>query len=348
MLELRDKYQAWLKQLAGDAQGTKLAGELFDAERFGLQLDELRAKADAALSTFRAVQAAAAAGLQVGTVTPREAQQTIAGSAQQTIAALRASRAEVEKLLNDTPGDGRLIGSLVAIDQGIADLVQNSRSPFAQFLAQWEATTIGMQAAATGFLDSTADGIASLVTGGKFQFGDLLRSFAKDIVSSQLKGLFAELFKGISSSGAGSGIFAAIGNAFGFAEGGLVRGPGSGTSDSIPARLSNGEYVIKAASVRKVGTRFLDALNGATMPGSMRAGVPAFASGGLVGDVAARSVRGTSGAPTLNVPISISVPESTSREDSERIARDTARAAQAAVQQVLANEMRPGGLLACA
>jgi hypothetical protein len=34
----------------------------------------------------------------------------------------------------------------------------------------------------------------------------------------------------------------------GFAEGGLVTGPGSGTSDSIPARLSNGEYVMNAQS----------------------------------------------------------------------------------------------------
>ena len=31
-----------------------------------------------------------------------------------------------------------------------------------------------------------------------------------------------------------------------FAEGGLVSGPGSGTSDSIPARLSNGESVLTA------------------------------------------------------------------------------------------------------
>jgi len=34
----------------------------------------------------------------------------------------------------------------------------------------------------------------------------------------------------------------------GFAEGGFVSGPGSGTSDSVPARLSNGEFVVNAAS----------------------------------------------------------------------------------------------------
>lgn len=45
------------------------------------------------------------------------------------------------------------------------------------------------------------------------------------------------------------------------AEGGLIRGPGSATSDSIPARLSNGEYVVKAAAVKYYGTDFMNALN---------------------------------------------------------------------------------------
>lgn len=36
-----------------------------------------------------------------------------------------------------------------------------------------------------------------------------------------------------------------------FAEGGLVTGPGTGTSDSIPAMLSNGEFVVKASATEK-------------------------------------------------------------------------------------------------
>lgn len=39
----------------------------------------------------------------------------------------------------------------------------------------------------------------------------------------------------------------------GFATGGAVRGPGSGTSDSIPAWLSNGEHVVTAAEVMRAG-----------------------------------------------------------------------------------------------
>lgn len=44
-------------------------------------------------------------------------------------------------------------------------------------------------------------------------------------------------------------------------EGGHITGPGTGTSDSIPARLSNGEYVIKASVVKKLGKAFFDHIN---------------------------------------------------------------------------------------
>jgi tape measure domain-containing protein len=58
-----------------------------------------------------------------------------------------------------------------------------------------------------------------------------------------------------------------------FATGGLVSGPGSGTSDSILARISNGEYVINAESSRKFRP-LLDAINSDKLK--------SFASGGLV------------------------------------------------------------------
>lgn len=49
------------------------------------------------------------------------------------------------------------------------------------------------------------------------------------------------------------------------ATGGHIIGPGTGTSDSIPAMLSNGEFVLRAASVRKLeskyGSGILDYLN---------------------------------------------------------------------------------------
>ena len=46
----------------------------------------------------------------------------------------------------------------------------------------------------------------------------------------------------------------------GLANGGEVDGPGTGTSDSIKARLSDGEYVIPADVVEKLGVQFFDQL----------------------------------------------------------------------------------------
>lgn len=52
-----------------------------------------------------------------------------------------------------------------------------------------------------------------------------------------------------------------LGNPVQRAAGGLVTGPGTGTSDSIPALLSNGEFVIRAAAVDRIGLDTLDRLN---------------------------------------------------------------------------------------
>ncbi|HHA2917460.1 TPA: phage tail protein [Stenotrophomonas maltophilia] len=80
-------------------------------------------------------------------------------------------------------------------------------------------------------------------------------------------------------------VMAVLGGIKKFAGGGLVSGPGSATSDSIPARLSAGEYVVRAAAVRQVGVAFLDSLNGLSVGPRFKGGELAFAAGGLVPEV---------------------------------------------------------------
>lgn len=80
-------------------------------------------------------------------------------------------------------------------------------------------------------------------------------------------------------------VMALLGNVKKFAAGGLVSGAGSATSDSIPARLSAGEYVVRAAAVRQVGVAFLDSLNGLSIGPQFKGGALAFAAGGLVPEV---------------------------------------------------------------
>ncbi|WP_143105401.1 hypothetical protein [Pseudonocardia ammonioxydans] len=62
----------------------------------------------------------------------------------------------------------------------------------------------------------------------------------------------------------------------GRAEGGPIYGPGTSTSDSILARLSDGEFVVRAAAVKQLGLPALHAINAGVLP------TAAFARGGVV------------------------------------------------------------------
>lgn len=83
------------------------------------------------------------------------------------------------------------------------------------------------------------------------------------------------------------------------ADGGLVMGPGTSTSDSIPAMLSDGEYVINATAVKRLGTPYLNTLNS-----------PHYATGGQVGD----GVSGTLAAGS-NVTLNVSTMDASSFMD---------------------------------
>jgi hypothetical protein len=83
----------------------------------------------------------------------------------------------------------------------------------------------------------------------------------------------AQNFTGAYDS-SGNAVYRDSAPVFSLAGGGPISGPGTATSDSIFARLSNGEYVIKAAAVQKYGLGFMHALNNMHLP--------KFANGGAV------------------------------------------------------------------
>lgn len=122
----------------------------------------------------------------------------------------------------------------------------------------------------TGVLNAALRGIADItvaVGDGFVKMGNAIKT-ALDGVRGVL-GTFADLIKSIAEAAVaivsmvtGHSINYGKGYAHLFAKGGKVEGPGTETSDSIPARLSAGEYVINAASAKNIGYDVLDALNG--------------------------------------------------------------------------------------
>lgn len=143
--------------------------------------------------------------------------------------------------------------------------------------------------------------ITDWITGAK-SFGDAMKSVLQQLISQLIQAaLYATIVA--ACTGGGGGFAARWKGAFGkaFASGGSVAGPGTGTSDSVPAMLSNGEYVLNAQAVDRLGVPFLNGLNTGRLRG--------FASGGLAGSGgaynhpvnAASSSSSRSNSITLNV-----------------------------------------------
>ena len=147
--------------------------------------------------------------------------------------------------------------------------------------------------------DTFLDGVLGALADGKISTEEWLQ-IALQLVQ-QLQSL-----NGIQIGG-GGGILSSIASLLGLKDGGIVkaatggyiRGPGSSRSDSVPARLSNGEFVVNAASTKK-HRALLEAINAGSLPG--------FANGGAVGMSAPRladipSVRGSALGGTIQLVV---------------------------------------------
>lgn len=144
--------------------------------------------------------------------------------------------------------------------------------------------------------------ITDWITGAQ-SFGDAMKSILKQLIAQLIQAaIYATIVA--ACTGGGGGFAARWSRAFGkgLATGGSVDGPGTGTSDSIPAMLSNGEYVLNAQAVDRLGVPFLNGLNTGRLRG--------FASGGLVGSggvASYKAERGSNGGQVQSVNLSMNV-----------------------------------------
>lgn len=118
-------------------------------------------------------------------------------------------------------------------------------------------------------------------------FGDAVKGMAASVASA-----LADMLAQMLAFQAMKSIFGAFGlpvpaGGFGHADGGHITGPGTSRSDSIPAMLSNGEFVTRAAVVGQPGAlEFLHAFNNEGMGALRRFGARGYADGGLVAGAA--------------------------------------------------------------
>ncbi|MBD8434067.1 phage tail length tape measure family protein [Klebsiella pneumoniae] len=153
------------------------------------------------------------------------------------------------------------------------------------------------------FRDGLQSGIESSLMGlakGTMNLRDAVKNLALTIINSMAQLAAQQLAQMATSSliGSSGGIGGLLGSVFA-ADGGQVRGPGSTTSDSIPAMLSDQEFVTRAAVVQQPGALdFLHAFNRRGMA-AVEGWLPRVrhATGGLAG------------IPAQNIPAPASVPE---------------------------------------
>lgn len=115
--------------------------------------------------------------------------------------------------------------------------------------------------------------------------GEAFADFAKNFINQTIQMITQALILKTIQGSLGIIGFSQGGLVPGFATGGHVRGPGSGTSDSIIARLSNGEFVSDAKTVQHFGVDFFENLKRMArggVPISPKGSIPGFADGGIV------------------------------------------------------------------
>ena len=257
-----------------DTEGLNLIDQLIDVRHAEQRLRELEQTWQATQERLRVQQDTINIDQDAGLITETEARARL-------LQLKRESREEMERLLP------LMQEAALALGPEAVTRVQQFRNA----LAQLKNTTNQVAATLNQKLkDGFAQMFTDIATGTKSAGAALkgmIRSFAMELNKLLAKKLVQKLFgAALGGAGGAGGAGGLITSFLGLAQGGLVRGPGTSTSDDVPAMLSSGEFVLRAAAVKQWGVDFLETIN------NVDAGGPgprlAMAAGGLLAHLVAR------------------------------------------------------------
>lgn len=286
---LQREYQPLIEQLQrmGDTAGTQDVARLIDVESDLAELARFERQYQIATERLslrgRELQVQKEAGL----ITETQMRQTLLGLQAETAREVEALIPKMEQLAQST-------GSEEAVNR-----VARLKIEIASLKTVTDEVAVRINGDTQNAFTTMFEQIGSGAKSAKDAFADFARSVLASINRIASQKLAESLFGAIGGgggSGGNGGLGAFISGLFkGFATGGLVSGPGTSTSDSIPARLSAGEYVLRAAAVRRLGVDFLHALNGGLSVPRWQGVRLAFAEGGLVPPVVPATTGGGAG-----------------------------------------------------
>jgi hypothetical protein len=178
--------------------------------------------------------------------------------------------------------------------------------------------TMSAEDASTGVINAIKN-LVSTLTGKTITITTVHKNILQNIVQGPAQSAAdaiqqqADRLRGGSSGGMAGSLPRKKFASGGSVSGSVLEGPGTSTSDSLIARLSRGEFVMRAAAVRRYGANFMRMVNHGTLR------LPGFASGGsadarktLAGSMSISAFGRLGGATVNNFEKGLAKPDSMS------------------------------------
>lgn len=297
LTDIEGRYNKLLAEFTkhSNVDGINLIKKILPLEQAKAQVDGVQNEINRLYQNQSTQEQRIQAQVQVGLISHLEGQQQLKALYGDTVAELEKQIPVLEKLAQMPGAQGEAAkNSLEGMKIKIAEL-KNAGNELEKTFK--EGLTEGLQSSIVGLAKGT------------MTLREAVLNLANAIINAMINIAAQQL--AMQAASATSGWWGAIASAFsgvgGHATGGPIRGPGTSTSDSIPARLSDGEWVIQASAVSHYGHAFMDAINNKRLRKLATGGpvsvppVPSYSEPGL-----SDSLRdGRTGAQVVASPVNI-------------------------------------------
>lgn len=252
LTDIEGRYNKLLAEFTkhSNVDGINLIKKILPLEQAKAQVDGVQNEINRLYQNQSTQEQRIQAQVQVGLISHLEGQQQLKALYGSTVAELEKQIPVLEKLAQMPGAQGEAAkNSLEGMKIKIAEL-KNAGNDLEKTFK--EGLTEGLQSSIVGLAKGT------------MTLREAVLNLANTIINAMINIAAQQL--AMQAASATSGWWGAIAGAFSSgtvtaATGGYIRGPGTSTSDSIPARLSNGEFVVRADSVSHYGVGFMHAIN---------------------------------------------------------------------------------------
>jgi tape measure domain-containing protein len=273
---IQEQNRGLIEQLtaAQDTRGLADVNRLIDTTAATQQLQQYERQAQQVIESLRLAEERLRTETETGLISESQAQRQLVQERQKVVPQLNGILSEMDAL-------GAATGSAFGPEQ--INNIERLRQSVEGLARTTNPLKKQLQGIAENNLGDFLFNLATRAGTAKEAIANMARSIANDLARLAAQKLAVQFLSAAFGGGGGGGaappLFAA--------DGGHIRGPGTSTSDSIPAMLSDGEFVVRAAAVKQWGVGFLSWLNAGIAPPRVRDGRMGFAAGGLASAAAA-------------------------------------------------------------